>query len=85
MGRTSNTNWEEENSYVILVRKPEGKRPQGRPSRRCVDNTDIYRTGRLITFRNRPPLDHILSQLNPLNPFHLISFAAKSLVAFQAV
>jgi hypothetical protein len=26
------------NSYRILVGKPEGKRPLGRPRRRCVDN-----------------------------------------------
>ena len=27
-----------EGAYRILVGKPEGKRPQGRPRRRCVDN-----------------------------------------------
>jgi hypothetical protein len=26
------------NAYMILVGKPEGKRPQGRPRRRWVDN-----------------------------------------------
>jgi hypothetical protein len=26
------------NAYRILVGKPEGKRPLGRPRRRCVDN-----------------------------------------------
>jgi hypothetical protein len=26
------------NAYEILVGKPEGKRPLGRPRRRCVDN-----------------------------------------------
>jgi hypothetical protein len=26
------------NAYMILVGKPEGKRPQGRPRCRCVDN-----------------------------------------------
>jgi hypothetical protein len=26
------------NAYMILVGKPEGKRPLGRPRRRCVDN-----------------------------------------------
>jgi hypothetical protein len=26
------------NAYRILVGKPEGKRPLGRPTRRCVDN-----------------------------------------------
>jgi hypothetical protein len=29
---------EKGNAYMILVRKPEGKRPQGRPRRRWVDN-----------------------------------------------
>jgi hypothetical protein len=29
---------EKRNSYRLLVGKPEGKRPLGRPRRRCVDN-----------------------------------------------
>jgi hypothetical protein len=29
---------ETRNAYRILVGKPEGKRPLGRPRRRCVDN-----------------------------------------------
>jgi len=29
---------EERGVYKVLVRKPEGKRPLGRPRRRCVDN-----------------------------------------------
>jgi hypothetical protein len=29
---------EKRNAYRILVGKPEGKRPLGRPRRRCVDN-----------------------------------------------
>jgi hypothetical protein len=29
------------NAYRILVGKPEGKRPVGRPRRRCVDNIKI--------------------------------------------
>jgi hypothetical protein len=32
---------EKRNSYRILVGKPEGKRPVGRPRRRCVDNIEI--------------------------------------------
>jgi hypothetical protein len=38
MGRTCNTNEEKRNTYRILVRKPEGRRPLGRPRRRWVDN-----------------------------------------------
>jgi hypothetical protein len=30
--------WEKRNEYRILVGKPEGKRPLGRPRRRWVDN-----------------------------------------------
>jgi hypothetical protein len=29
---------EKRNAYRILVRKPEGKKPLGRPRVRCVDN-----------------------------------------------
>jgi hypothetical protein len=29
---------EKRNAYTLLVGKPEGKRPLGRPIRRCVDN-----------------------------------------------
>jgi hypothetical protein len=32
------------NAYRILVAKPEGKRPQGRPRRRWVDNIKMYVT-----------------------------------------
>jgi hypothetical protein len=39
MGRACSTNGgEEECSYRILMGKPEGKRPVGRPRRRWVDN-----------------------------------------------
>jgi hypothetical protein len=30
------------NVYRLLVGKPEGKRPLGRPRRRCVDDFKIY-------------------------------------------
>jgi hypothetical protein len=30
--------WEKRNEYRILVGKPEGKRPLGRPRRRLMDN-----------------------------------------------
>jgi hypothetical protein len=38
MGRACSTNGEKRNAYRILVGKPEGKRPLGRPRRRWVDN-----------------------------------------------
>jgi len=38
---------EEMEVYRVLVGKPEGKRPLGRPRRRCVDNirTDLQEVG----------------------------------------
>jgi hypothetical protein len=41
MGRECCTNVETRNAYRILVGKPEGKRPLGRPRRRWVDNIKI--------------------------------------------
>jgi hypothetical protein len=41
MGRTCSTNGEKRNVYRLLVGKSEGKRPLGRPRRRCVDNIKI--------------------------------------------
>jgi hypothetical protein len=41
IGSTCSTNGEKTNAYRILVRKPEGKRPLGRPRRRWVDNIKI--------------------------------------------
>jgi hypothetical protein len=38
MGGACSAHWEIRNAYKILVRKPEGKRPLGRPRRRCEDN-----------------------------------------------
>jgi hypothetical protein len=43
MGRSCSTNGEKRNVYRILVRKPEEKRPLGRPKYRWVDSvkTDL--------------------------------------------
>jgi hypothetical protein len=41
MGRACSTNWGEEECIRILVGKPEGKRPLGRPRRRWVDYIKI--------------------------------------------
>jgi hypothetical protein len=38
MGRACITNGEKRNACRILLGKPEGKRPPGRPRRRWVDN-----------------------------------------------
>jgi hypothetical protein len=38
MGGACSTNGEKRNAYRILVGKPEGKKPLGRPRRRLGDN-----------------------------------------------
>jgi hypothetical protein len=38
MGGACSTNGEKRNAYRLLVGKPEGKRPLGRPRRRWLDN-----------------------------------------------
>jgi hypothetical protein len=38
MGGACSKNGEKRNTYRILVRKPERKRPRGRPKRRRMDN-----------------------------------------------
>jgi hypothetical protein len=38
MGGPCSTNGEKRNAYRLLVGKPEGKRPLGRPRSRLVDN-----------------------------------------------
>jgi hypothetical protein len=42
MGRACSTIGGDEDAYMLLVGKPEGKRPLGRPRRRWVDNIKIY-------------------------------------------
>jgi hypothetical protein len=46
---------EKMNAYRLLVGKPEGKRPLGRPRHRCVDNIrmDLGEVGGLAQDRNR--------------------------------
>jgi hypothetical protein len=41
MGGICSTNGEKTNMYMLLVGKPEGKRPLGRPRRRWVDNIGL--------------------------------------------
>jgi hypothetical protein len=41
MGRACSTNGEKRNAYRVLVGKPEGKEPLGRPRRRWVNNIKI--------------------------------------------
>jgi hypothetical protein len=41
MGRVCSTNGDKRNAYRILVGKPEGKSPLGRPRRRRVNNTKM--------------------------------------------
>jgi hypothetical protein len=38
VGGTCSTNGEKRNVYSLLLGKPEGKRPLGRPRRRWIDN-----------------------------------------------
>jgi hypothetical protein len=47
MGGPCSTNGEKRNEYRLLMGKPEGKRPLGRPRSRWVDNirTDLVEVG----------------------------------------
>jgi hypothetical protein len=42
MGGPCSTNGEKRNAYRLLVGKPEGKRPLGRPRWKWVDNIGMY-------------------------------------------
>jgi hypothetical protein len=42
MGKACGTNMEKKIAYILLIGKPEGKRPPGRPRRRSVDNIKMY-------------------------------------------
>jgi hypothetical protein len=42
MGGSCSTNGDKRNACRLLVGKPEGKRPLGRPRRRWVDNIRMY-------------------------------------------
>jgi hypothetical protein len=42
MGGPCSTNKAKRNAYRLLVGKPKGKRPLGRPRRRWVDNIRMY-------------------------------------------
>jgi hypothetical protein len=42
MGRACSTKGEKTNAYRILVGKPEGKRPLGRPKCRWLDNIKMH-------------------------------------------
>jgi hypothetical protein len=41
MNKVKSTNGREGNAYILLVRKPKGKRPLGRPRLRLEDNVKI--------------------------------------------
>jgi hypothetical protein len=45
MGGSCSTNGEKRNAYRLLVGKPEGKRPLGRPRRRWVIKIDLGEVG----------------------------------------
>jgi hypothetical protein len=49
MVRACSTNGEKMNAYRILVGKPEGKRPVGRPRSRWVDNIKIITNDDKVT------------------------------------
>jgi hypothetical protein len=42
MGGACSTNGEKRNAYRLLVGKPKGRRPLGKPRRRCLDNIRMY-------------------------------------------
>jgi hypothetical protein len=42
MGGACTTNGKKRNAYTLLVEKPEGKRPLGRPRHRWLDNSKMF-------------------------------------------
>jgi hypothetical protein len=42
VGRTCGTHGGGERCYRVLIGRPEGKRPLGRPMHRCEDNIKMY-------------------------------------------
>jgi hypothetical protein len=52
MGRACSTNGKKINAYRILLGKPEGNKPLGRPRRRWVGNNKIdLKTDRIVRYR----------------------------------
>jgi hypothetical protein len=49
---------EKKNAYRILVGKPEGKRPVGRPRRRWVDNIKMSKTLFFLDLMTCNPVVH---------------------------
>jgi hypothetical protein len=45
MGGACSTKGEKKNAYRLMVGKPDGKRPLGRPRHRWVDNIRMYGMG----------------------------------------
>jgi hypothetical protein len=51
MDGACSTNGEKENSYRMLVGKPEGRRPLGRPRRVWLDNININLVNSVLNLR----------------------------------
>jgi hypothetical protein len=51
MGGECSTNGDKRNAYRLLVRKPEGRRPLGRPRRRWLDNITMDLVNSVLNLR----------------------------------